>query len=300
MNLHFINYHHNGDIHYSKRFMLDLYNIIQPENCYLHHNNSPRLISDMPFIKNSPPILASEIPSLKLVPPSLLHGPTVYQNFTMGDDIYIVTWLAYFYYIENPIPSDKHSSIYSNYLGFTRVYEELGIKSELKELEYYIPQVNYDYFEKSNIDNFYMRDSNKKVFISNGKTLSGQVPNFSFDPIVQNLANDFPNTTFIVSHPTTVTNSNVITTSNIIKIGGCDLNEISYLSLRCDVLVGRASGPICYAHVKENYFDKNKVMIGICDKEYEAFWYMPTNGCKLDWTDNYTPENVYGIIKKYL
>ena len=40
-----------------------------------------------------------------------------------------------------------------------------------------------------------------------------------------------------------------------------DLNEISYLSLFCDTIIGRASGPYVFTQVKENLYNPNKTFL---------------------------------------
>jgi hypothetical protein len=41
----------------------------------------------------------------------------------------------------------------------------------------------------------------------------------------------------------------------------CDLNEISYLSKFCDIIVGKNSGPYIYCMTEENINDPNKTII---------------------------------------
>ena len=134
--------------------------------------------------------------------------------------------------------------------------------------------------------------------VSNGEVLSGQSENFDFTPIIKYLSEKFPNVEFILTHKSNVSQKNVHYTSDIIQIPECDLNEISYLSLKCDVTIGRASGPIGFTHVKENFNNKKMLMIGISNIESESFWYIPTNGCKCLWTNNYNLEFLQKFIEK--
>lgn len=280
MRLHFLNYHHNGDIHYSKEFMRDLYNITQPEECFLHHKMREGVIKDLPFIQSAP-VLNFE------------------ANTVLDDDYYIVMWIGY-YFINKLIPTDKGCSLYSNHLAFKDVYEQLGLSDQYKEMECYLPLVDYDLVEKENIHNFCDTHKNKRVLIANGPVLSGQSENFDFDPIILSLSEEHKDWDFILTERTKVRNDNVFFTSDIINIKGCDLNEVSYLSLWCDVFVGRASGPIGFTHVQENYFNPKKTVVGISNIMEESFWYVPKDGFKCVWTNNFEPANVYHTIKKEL
>lgn len=314
MELHFLNYHHKGDIHYSKEFMKDLYNIINPSKCYLHHVNSPRLINDLPFIQSANPILRKHT----TIPPdpTLINknGVSVngfikfngmenpynylYQNAIEGDHVYIVTWLSFYWFGSNPTSSDKGCSLYSNYEAYKTVYDELGISEYLLPLEYYIPQINFSHVEKACIDKFCSDHPNKKVFLSNGDVLSGQSYNFDFTPSLARLADEFPNITFIVSHKTPINRPNIHYTNDIININECDLNEIGYLSTYCNICIGRGSGPFCFSHIKENFDDTKKTMISFAYGKYDAFWYLPEGGCKQVWSNQFDDETVYNTIKR--
>jgi hypothetical protein len=312
MKLHFINYCHNGDIHYSKRFMMDLYNIINPTECFLHHVKSPRLISDMPYIKSEPPVLIENL-KFKSNPPLNSEGvsPSEFirkagicpednifcDNAIHDEDIYIVTWLAYYWFGDTPVSSEKDCSIYSNYEAYKVVYDQLGIIDQLKPIEYYVPAINFDYVEKTNIDNFCIEHPHHKILVCNGEVLSGQCTNFSFTPILFDLAAEFPDIIFITTKKISLSIPNVYCTDDIINITGCDLNEIGYLSTKCCIIVGRGSGPFGFAHISENFNDKKKTMIGFSNNSYNAFWYFPEQGCKQIWSDNYEEKHVYNTIK---
>ena len=279
MRLHFLNYHHNGDILFSKEFMKDLRNIIQPEECFVHHRLHPNLLKDMPFLIQQPPLSFEE-------------------NVSQENDVYIVTWIGY-YFIQKMVAVTYGCSLYSLYDAFKIVYEELGLTEYLKPIEHYIPKIDYTFVEKSNIDLFYNTHPNRKVLISNGPVKSGQAINFDFSSIIEKLSDSNPNIDFIVTHRYPTTKTNVYFTENIIQVDSCDLNEISYLSLRCDIIVGRASGPSTFTNVPEIIFNPLKTVVGFSNTEAESFCFMPkTGGCKRVWYPNFDVEFVTETIQK--
>jgi hypothetical protein len=73
---------------------------------------------------------------------------------------------------------------------------------------------------------------------------------------------------------------NVVFTNDIIKSNECDLNEISYLSTFCDIIVGRNSGPFCFASTKNNLKDPNKTFYAFGNKETDCFVYEVDVECK--------------------
>jgi hypothetical protein len=69
-------------------------------------------------------------------------------------------------------------------------------------------------------------------------------------------------------------------TGDIIKVENSDLNEISYLSTFCDIIVGRSSGPFTFSNVKENIFDGNKAFLCFGEKETDCLPYFLDINCE--------------------
>jgi hypothetical protein len=85
---------------------------------------------------------------------------------------------------------------------------------------------------------------------------------FDFNPIISILADTFPEVTFYISNKSNVEKKNVVYVSDLLgECGGCDLNEISYLSTKCDVSIGRYSGPHTFTYVKENLMNPDMKFI---------------------------------------
>ena len=77
---------------------------------------------------------------------------------------------------------------------------------------------------------------------------------------------------------------NTFYTRDIINYDGCDLNENSYLSTKCDIIIGRASGPHAFAGVYDNFMDENKIIYSITRNKYEGIWFSEGNH-QYEWTD---------------
>ena len=126
---------------------------------------------------------------------------------------------------------------------------------------------------------------------------SGQCPNFKFDKIVYDLSLKYGNIDFILTNKINIHNKNIYFTDDIIKTQYSDLNEISYLSTKCDIIVGRASGPHAFTHVKENYNDNSKTFISFTDKILEGNWYN-SNLCNQVWSNIYSEKSIFDILNK--
>lgn len=271
MRIIFYNNFHNGDIHYSREFVKDIMSKINAEYFY-SHKNKPNVLKD--------------IQNLIHINLNLNDSDQIIDK---GDTIYINTWIGQ----QGAKYLTKDCSLYSNYNMFCDIFKKLSITIE--EIEYYVPTINFEHVEKINIDNFIINDK-KRVLFCNGPVYSGQCPNFSFDNIIIGLSNLFPNIDFILTSKSNIKNKNVYYTDDIIKMDG-DLNEISYLSTKCDIIIGRASGPHAFTHIKNNLFNKSKTFISFSNSIYEGNWYN-TDKCKQIWSNNYNISNVFDVIKK--
>jgi len=280
MNLIFYNNFHNGDIHYSREFVKDIINKTNFDKYFYNHQNHNTLLKDINI--------------------EYLQGKKYYDNsfnqkqiFNDGIDIVVNTWIGQVN-VKYLKKTNKSCSLYSNYEMFKDIYNYLKINIE--KIEYYIPKIDWTYINKLNIDNYIKNNNYKKVLICNGVVLSGQCPQFDLNNIIEILSNEFTNIDFIITD-NKIKSKNIIYTGDIIQQNKSDLNEISYLSKYCDIIIGRASGPFAFCHIRENFENKNKIFIGFTNNRYDSNWYEEVY-CKQIWSDKYN--NIYGEIKKQL
>ena len=112
------------------------------------------------------------------------------------------------------------------------------------------------------------------------------------DSVVEKLSEKYPNVLFFLTMKTNINKENVAYTSDIIKLD-CDMNENSYLSTKCDIIVGRPSGSYCFTMVKENFI-KNKQFITISDNIYDN-WYFESDADLTLLTDH-TSDGLFGVM----
>lgn len=138
----------------------------------------------------------------------------------------------------------------------------------------------------------------KIILICNNNCLSGQSQNFSFDPILKYLSNKYRTTClFLVTNDTSICGENIVKISSLTGNIESDLLYISYISLNCDIIVGRASGPYCFTHVGDNLLDPEKTYISFTNYSSEGIWYHNSKA-KQVWSDNYDLNNISEIIEK--
>jgi len=140
----------------------------------------------------------------------------------------------------------------------------LNIK--LEDIEYYIPSIDFKYFNTSLID-LNLKDFNydKYVYISNGDTVSNQSDNEELSSYIINLSNRYKNYLFITSNEFENNSGNIIPSKLLIGSDGFnDLNENAYITTKCDIIIGRDSGPFTFSIIKDNILtDKKQTFIMI-------------------------------------
>jgi len=238
----FFNYFHNGDIHSSREFVKDIISKMNPEQVEYHQNNENLELSD---------INGKFLTPIK----DLNNDHLIYEN---DSTIYINTWF------HTHFGHRYHQcTLEALYYNFEIIYEKLNIK--LDPIENYIPSIDYSKYNIKNIDGYISNIKNKKlIFISNGKVKSQQSDNENLDFIINDLSNDKNNIIFVTNH-TEIRSDNVVQTKDIIKNEKSDLNENSYISTFCDIIIGKESGPYFFTYVKDNIkSDKKQYIIPIC------------------------------------
>lgn len=292
MNIYFFNPCRNGDVHVSRTYIIDIINKL-PDNNYYYIQN-PNYTSG--FILNDIKRLKISYDIGKTNPDSSITK--------IGDNIFINTWYGQsrFKYFEMQYSLNKADdcSFYILYNIFKDVYKFLNI--EIDDFENYLPEIFFDNLEKTKIDTFLENNSNfeKKVLICDNPVQSGQSLNFDFKYIIKELSSIYKNYAFISTSNNNPIADNIFSTNDIIGLK-FDLNEISYLSNYCDVIVGRSSGPYTFSLTKQNIMNENKkfvaftnnkiVALGLKDGDYK---------CQLNWTNNYDYQNVLDKIIEFL
>jgi hypothetical protein len=262
------NNYHNGDIFYSRLITQNLKDLFDIE----YYHSTP--LSQFEDFKN-----------VKEYGNSLLHS----SNST---SFIFDTWVG-----QNNAEflKDTLCSFYTGKKILINIFNKLGLS--IPKDEDLIPYVDYDNLK--NIDEVKNKLSNYdgfliKILISNNNVQSGQSLNFDFNPIINTLSDMYPNYLFLITNPTSIKKDNVIYIKNITG-NDFDLLYISFISTKCDIIIGRASGPFCYCHVKENLLDKNKTFISLTHNEIEGVWFKESNAKQI-WTNNYDNNHIVNLI----
>lgn len=246
-NIVFFNHFRNGDIHVSREFVRKIMCKVQGINFYYAHKNDVNLLADI-GLQRSDNFW------------EYLRNPNI-KSFLADGILFLSTWYAAgnkqflnFYGISFDCLYELFNDHCKTWLGF----ELVNLSNNPFD---FFPVIDYNQFYISKIP----KSLGLCVLVCNGPALSNQATNFNLTNPVVNLAKRYPNIKFILTNVEGKKVSginNVVYSGDIIaKSSGSDLNENSYLSTLCSVIVGRFSGAYTFSVTQDNLMDTHKTML---------------------------------------
>ena len=305
--IRFFNYFHNGDIHVSR----ELVKIIMNKVKQIDHK------AEFSYAHVNDPCLLADIDGLEYVDLKSLKHLKIdqYDNLIEREGItYINTWFAQQHHKYMSTYAISLDCLYAALNDTCKELWQFSIEDVSPNPNCWIPTIDYSKFEISKIDEWLAKNPQKKVFMANGHAQSGQASNFSMTPIAIELAKEYKDTIFILSSiesPGAILPNNVIYSKDIIqKEKGSDLNENSYLTNFCYLVIGRASGVFSYAWTQANA-ERDAKFIAFCNAGVVSYKGYPfwTHDIlhdrityKSQWIDNPSggTDDITRIIKSHL
>ncbi len=278
MTINFYNNFNNGDVHFS-RTLISLIKDNYPDYEYnFLHKNKKGILKDLPYINE---IDLDE----KCVQD---ESVTFYDN-----SIYINTWYGQngFYFLRQGggCTLKTANAIVHNIfsiLNKTITFNEENLYPTIYFKQILLPEIK---------DGF-------NVLICNNNSLSGQANNINLDHMINVVSDLYPEITFYVTDKIGINKNNIIFTSDITNVSP-DLLEISYISTKCNIIVGRGSGPYSFSILLENIKDESKTFLALCNTYLEGIWDTKHLKCKYYHNPsddiNNIKNNLIDIIKTY-
>ena len=260
-NIIFYNHWHYGDLFSTRGVVADIKRQLPDKNFYYAHRKNPRAIVDL--VETLDNVDCEQI----------LSTVNQWNRFASDDDtILINTWVgSYMGLWPNTHPSYvSHHRIFREMYGNIR--QNFGINLELSENVWdYVPEVNYDSYNKSAVDNNELLQGNVYLFC-NSEVASKQSSMDNMQKIIEYVADSHKNDTLVATERFETDRQNIVFTSDLFS-DTCDLCDISYLSSKVNLIVGKNSGPFTYANTKQNLLDKNKVFVNFSHKPEDLLPY---------------------------
>lgn len=282
----FFNHYHRGDLLTHKEFIRQIKDELDVTFEYMHFNH-PKLTRDLDI-----PLVGD---------PSNLDPKTPF--YQEDDSLFINTWIGCHWDV-----FCEHGGINMNSLIgqwqriFNTVNQCFGTTLTINpEKETYLPRIDFNVFNISNIDNYIKNSSNKKILVCNGAPKSGQSFASNMKEFLEPLAEEYVNVDFICTEKFDTVFNNIKFTDDIIgdtevvdkrapwedrQTNNCDVQEISYLSEHCDAIVGKNSGPFVFCETYNNYMDPKKKFLsfnvswGIGKETTETMSYSLKKNCE--------------------
>jgi len=236
----FFNLMRSGDIHVSRSLVRKVMELVPAKEYVYCHGNNEKLLKDIKNLQHS-----SDMGLLR---------PAVGWWFE-NNVLYCNTWYNAY---------DVKFNTGMTIIHLTDLFR-YGLKETLDITlpeGTYFPKIDYNFFDVESINKFLVLSNKKKVLFCNNAPLSGQSTDFDMSSILDSLSYTFKDLVFIVSNRRydKVERDNVFYFDDILE-DECNLNEISYLSTKCDIIIGRCSGPFTYSQVEENFLSYDKLLI---------------------------------------
>lgn len=282
-NVVFFNHLRNGDIHLSRGLVRQVVIKIKQINpnikFYYAHKNDPVLLADQGVIYSAGYW-------------NILHDEYL-KSLLLGDTLFLSTWYAAGNRQFLDVYGISFDCLYSLFDDHCKTWFGFSLSDISNDPIDFFPVIDYS--------KFYISEAKTKmeqlggcVFVCNGLVRSGQSFNFNLTNPVINLANKYPDINFILTNNEDGEISgikNIFYSRDIIKKQtGSDLNENSYLSTFCPIIIGRSSGTFSYSLTKDNVSNNNKTIISFS---------VPGLGEKIGITNTYWISNRLCNLAKY-
>lgn len=272
MEVFFYNTFHNGDVHYSRTFVRDIMKKLGDTNNYTYlHNNNPKILKDIQNLKYDKAFISFDNWNLISSYPISYFNQIIYSSH----NVFINTWVGQQNWITrngvNRNRNNQYCSIYSLFELYQDIFDYFKI--EIENIDYYLPTIDFDFIEKSEIDIFLKNNNFRKILLfCNNQPLTIRI-DLDFVEVVDNLSDKYEDILFVLSNKDgkILDKKNVKYFCDIINIKP-DFNELAYFSTYCDVIVGKPSGPYTFTMIKENFLDEKKTFITISDNIYDGFY----------------------------
>jgi hypothetical protein len=286
------NHFHRGDLFTHKEFARHIKSLMPETNFEYWHYNHPKVNLDL------------QIP-LTNVPHKLNNQIKFYEQ---GEVIGVNTWIGVWDEI-----FAKHGgvNIQSLYESWGKIFSKLGVSLH-PDPEYYLPSIDYTFFDLTNVDKFVNND-NKRILICNGTPMSNQSFEGDMKEFVEPLAKLHDDIEFIFTKKFNTNLLNIKFTDDIIEdtelytginpfwndrpFNTCDLNEISYLSTKCDAIVGKNSGPFVFCETKNNLKDYSKVIVSFCKGPNESMANNVDVKCKYRHVTDHSEQSIIKTLE---
>jgi hypothetical protein len=230
----------SGDLFESREFIKEIMQIIPANEYFYAHGKNKRMFEDIQNLQYT----------------TVTEDMVATDKFKIIDNTLLLnTWIGR---DGKYVLSQVGCVISKNYEMFNDILSSIGVSKLSRPYLDYIPQLDYSVCKTDRIDRFIEKHPEQKILVCNGIVNSMQAENFDLTSDIEQVSRKYSDKLFIVTN-VSFPGDNVVSTQEIIKSDDFfDLNDISYLATKCDVIIGRKSGPFVFAHNRDVWYDGSK------------------------------------------
>jgi hypothetical protein len=286
-NIVFYNHWHYGDLFSTRGLVTDIQKQLPQAQYYYLHNKSADATRDL-------------CPHVHEGFNDVLGQLSQHARYTdAGDTLFINTWVgAYMGMWPN-----THPSYISHRLIYQQLYKELAKKYhlslDLSDVWHYVPDIDYTFYNTRAADDFLVDRSGRKFLFCNGAVQSTQSSMGDMQELIHDLSERYPDDLLVATEKFATDRNNVVFTSDIFG-KDCDICEISYLSTRCHLIVGKNSGPFTYASTKRNLKDNTKMFLCLSHRPEDVLPYGLDLDCDFRFSHRTQSTEIVDIFEQIL
>lgn len=268
-NVCFFNHWHNGDVFSGKGYIREIIKANPDVKYSFYHGCHPKVIWDLlPYFFDTSLNIENHLKFIEI------------ENTT-----FVNTWIGA-YKDDVLLPGELHGNYLSFYKMWGTIFDYLrtnnGMNLELSNNPLdYVATTDWSRYKIERANEFITYCGGKKIYLfSNGYVRATQTFVGNMRPSIEHHAKLNPDAVFVCTEWFETAVPNIYFTRNIFDLDN-DINEIVYLSTKCNAIIGKSSGPFTYAHVRDNLFDTEKVMLVFSHRMSDCFpHHMSGLGCR--------------------
>lgn len=247
-NIIFYSHEKNGDCFFNKGYVKGIMDHLPDVTFSYAHDHHTSIVQDLGcrFIRTFQ------------IPAEVDKNQKIVYHEDSGT-VFINTWVGA--WIGKYLVHGQHANFPLMHRVWTEYYNMLGIPIS-EDFSQYFPEVDYDQYDLSKPNEYLAKVGDRPLIIfCNGVQQSGQSAMGDMSNIINYFCSSLPDYEFLVTYKLSFNHPNLTYTDDLFGSQEGNLNQISYISKRAKLIIGKNSGPFTFCHPKENLNDENKVFM---------------------------------------
>lgn len=259
----FYNHWHNGDVFSGRGYIRHIMNQYPGFDYRFAVNTHPKVLAD----------LRAPVMHVNQLPPEVTYQQ---QGLIMADHVFVNTWVGV--YLHQVFPAGEHANWCSLNHMWRLIAEQLNKNLHINinisnDPLMGVPDPDWSVYNTQAADHFVNKHEGKFLILCcNGDVRSRQSNWQSMQHVIEPLATQHADHLWICTQKFRTQHNNIMFTDDIFGLDN-DINEIAYLSTKCDMIIGKNSGPYMFCHVSTNIQNPHKIFLSLSHRPTDSYAY---------------------------